>query len=120
MNVKRNLAQNSSTQATAAFRLRLGSASLACVSLLFLIGCSSPTPSYPITPQPGEDGATPAVGEVGGGQDASGRPTNVPPMGGDAYATERNITIPTVDPDAPYPPPLTETPVPAYPPPDEG
>lgn len=100
-------------------RLRLGSSALAVAGLVFVIGCSSPTPSYPITPQPGEDGA--AVDDGGAG-DTSGRATNIPPMGGDAYATARNIVIPTVDPDAPYPPPPTDMPDPPspYPPPDEG
>ena len=91
-------------------------AMLIAVAALFVIaGCSSPTPSYPVTPGP--DGAVPAVEDGGDGDasvDYSGRPTNVPPMGGDAYATVRNIQFPTEDPDAPYPPPATEVPE-AYP-----
>lgn len=121
MNATRHPASDPSPRAAGWTRRRPAGAALAIAGLLFVAGCSSPTPSYPITPQPGEggggDGAAPVIEEGGGG--ASGRPTDVPPGGGDAYATARNIPIATEDPDAPYPPPATDTPEPAYPPPDE-
>jgi len=105
-------------------RVRSAFAALATVLAFSLVGaaCSSPTPSYPITPEAGDEagsGIAEGDAEPGGGG-GSGFPTMPPPHGGDAYATARNIPWDTPDPDAPYPPPRTEVPPQdAYPEPAE-